>query len=80
MLRPKKKRYFRQRANNLRRKEDDRDFTTSTFPLAVIALNGEYFGLNLEVVREFTDIRKFTPIPCTPRLYCRQHEFAREKL
>lgn len=63
---PQEKEIFRQRANNLRRKEDDRDFTASTFPLAVIALNGEYFGLNLEVVREFTDIRKVTPIPCTP--------------
>lgn len=35
-------------------------------PLAVIGLNGEYFGLNLEVVGEFTNICKVTPIPCCP--------------
>ena len=35
-------------------------------PLAVIGLNGEYFGFELELVREFTDLRKITPIPCTP--------------
>ena len=63
---PQERAIFRQRSNNLRSKEDDNDFTISKFPLAVIALNGEYFGLNLEVVREFTDIHKVTPIPCTP--------------
>ncbi|PSB52315.1 chemotaxis protein CheW, partial [filamentous cyanobacterium Phorm 6] len=34
--------------------------------LAVVALNGEHFGINLGVVREFTDIRQVTPVPCTP--------------
>lgn len=57
---------FQERANNLRRQDDPQEFTINKLPLAVVALNGEYFGLNLEVVREFTDIRRITPIPCTP--------------
>ena len=32
--------------------------------LAVVTLNGEYFGLDLNLVREFTEIRQITPIPC----------------
>lgn len=34
--------------------------------LAVIGLGGEYFGVELELVREFTETRKVTPIPCCP--------------
>jgi purine-binding chemotaxis protein CheW len=35
-------------------------------PLAVIGFGNEYFGLDLELVREFTDIGNLTPIPCCP--------------
>ncbi|HLO50949.1 MAG TPA: chemotaxis protein CheW [Kamptonema sp.] len=63
---PQEKAIFRERANNLRLQEGLEDLAINKLPLAVIALRGEYFGLNLEVVREFTDIQKFTPIPCTP--------------
>lgn len=63
---PQEKAIFRERADNLKQRNDSQDFVTNKLPLAVIALNGEYFGLNLEVVREFTDIRRVTPIPCTP--------------
>jgi len=63
---PQEKAIFRERANNLRRQDGIEDLAISKLPLAVIALSGEYFGLSLEVVREFTDIRKVTPIPCTP--------------
>jgi purine-binding chemotaxis protein CheW len=35
-------------------------------PLAVIGFGDEYFGLDLGLVREFTDISNFTPIPCCP--------------
>jgi purine-binding chemotaxis protein CheW len=34
--------------------------------LAVIGLGGEYFGVELEDVREFTEADKVTPIPCCP--------------
>ncbi|MEC4816073.1 MAG: chemotaxis protein CheW [Scytonema sp. PMC 1069.18] len=36
-------------------------------PLAVISWGNEYFGFNLEVVREFTSIYNLTPIPCCPK-------------
>jgi len=35
-------------------------------PVAVIALNGEWFGVDLECVREFADLRGVTPVPCCP--------------
>jgi purine-binding chemotaxis protein CheW len=35
-------------------------------PLAVIGFGDEYFGLDLGLVREFTDISNLTPIPCCP--------------
>jgi purine-binding chemotaxis protein CheW len=63
---PEAKIIFRERATNLRRQEENQDFIRSKIPLAVIALNGEFLGLNLDLVREFTDVRKVTAIPCTP--------------
>jgi purine-binding chemotaxis protein CheW len=58
---------FRQRAQNLQlRAESDSAETTGLMPLAVIGLNGEYFGFELETVREFTKIHCITPIPCCP--------------
>lgn len=64
-LKPDEKAIFQQRAANLRQSSASQDFTGLT-PLAVIGLGKEYFGLDLKVVREFTDIRKPTPIPCCP--------------
>ncbi|KYC43391.1 chemotaxis protein [Scytonema hofmannii PCC 7110] len=34
--------------------------------LAVIVFGNEYFGLDLELVREFTNIQNLKPIPCCP--------------
>lgn len=62
--RPEEKAIFRERAENLRRPTESS--VTGLMPLAVIGLNGEYFGLDLELVREFTNIRNVTPIPCCP--------------
>jgi purine-binding chemotaxis protein CheW len=56
---------FRERAENLMRLTESQNFT-GLMPLAVVGLNGEYFGIDLEAVREFTDIRRITPIPCCP--------------
>jgi len=56
---------FQQRAKNLRLETQSQDFS-NLIPLAVIGLNSEYFGINLAVVREFTNVYKVTPIPCTP--------------
>jgi purine-binding chemotaxis protein CheW len=62
---PEQKAIFRERAENLRRL-GDRENSAANMSLAVVLLNGEYFGINLEVVREFTHIRQVTPVPCTP--------------
>ena len=56
---------LRQRANNLRASTEDWD-QIELLSLAVVSLNGKYFGLDLDVVREFIKIGKITPIPCTP--------------
>lgn len=63
---PQEKAIFRERAENLRRQTENSDFT-GLMPLAVFGLSDEYFGLDLEVVREFTNIRNVTPIPCCPQ-------------
>ncbi|PSB28394.1 chemotaxis protein CheW, partial [filamentous cyanobacterium Phorm 46] len=57
---------FRERADNLRLLGDRENSAPINMSLAVVALNGEHFGINLGVVREFTDIRQVTPVPCTP--------------
>jgi len=62
---PEERAIFRERALDLRQSTESSDFT-GLMPLAVIGLNGEYFGLDLEVVREFTNIHNVTPIPCCP--------------
>ena len=56
---------FQQRSENLRQSTESSDLN-GLIPMAVIGLNGEYFGLDLEVVREFTNLRNVTPIPCCP--------------
>ncbi|MFW6358255.1 MAG: chemotaxis protein CheW [Chroococcales cyanobacterium] len=56
---------FRQRAANLRQQTETEDLR-GLLPVAVIGLNGEYFGLDLKLVREFTDIHDTTPVPCCP--------------
>ncbi|CDM94279.1 MAG: chemotaxis protein CheW [Limnospira sp. PMC 1291.21] len=62
---PEERQIFRERAENLRRKTE-KDELSGLMSLAVIGLNGEYFGVNLSIIREFTDIHNVTPIPCTP--------------
>lgn len=56
---------FQERSENLRQSTQSSDLN-GLIPMAVIGLNGEYFGLDLEVVREFTHLRNVTPIPCCP--------------
>lgn len=62
---PREREIFCERAKNLRQRTDNSDFN-GLIPLAVIGLNDEYFGLNLQTVREFSKIRNITPIPCCP--------------
>ncbi|MBD1911459.1 MULTISPECIES: chemotaxis protein CheW [unclassified Leptolyngbya] len=56
---------LRQRRNGLAQAlqlEDSQSLTA----LAVMGLQGEYFGLGLDTIHEFTDIHAITPIPCCP--------------
>jgi purine-binding chemotaxis protein CheW len=39
---------------------------TQQISLAIVGLSGEYFGVELETVREFTDLQRITPVPCCP--------------
>jgi purine-binding chemotaxis protein CheW len=59
------KEVFHKRAESLRLSVDSEDLT-GLKPLAVIMLNEEYFAIDLNIVQEFTDIKKVTPIPCCP--------------
>lgn len=62
---PEERVIFQKRADYLKQSPDRQDLK-SLKPLAVIALNGELFGIDLTLVREFTEIHKVTPIPCCP--------------
>ncbi len=57
---------FRQRAENLRLPLVSLTDSTGLYPLAVVALGGEYFGIDLTAIQEFTSIRNLTHIPCCP--------------
>lgn len=56
---------FRNRAEHLMQVSQRNDLM-GLRPLAVVGLGDEYFGLDLEVVREFTEFHQVTPIPCCP--------------
>jgi purine-binding chemotaxis protein CheW len=56
---------LRQRRDGLRQSVETDDPQTLT-ALAVMGLQGEYFGLMLDIIHEFTDIHTITPIPCCP--------------
>lgn len=62
---PEQREIFLARANNLRQQIHSQDLTDS-IPVAVIGINGEYFGIELDIVREFTSICQITPVPCCP--------------
>ncbi|MEG3872432.1 MULTISPECIES: chemotaxis protein CheW [unclassified Microcoleus] len=63
---PEEKAIFQSRANHLRRRNEGENDAATNMSLAVFVLNGEYFGIHLDLVREFTDINQVTPVPCTP--------------
>ncbi|GAB4537925.1 MAG: hypothetical protein Tsb0014_27160 [Pleurocapsa sp.] len=57
---------FRQRAQNLRFSEQDLAIN-ELHPVAIFRLGDEYFGFDLEIVREFINIDRVTAIPCCPQ-------------
>ena len=44
----------------------DNDEPSELISLAVVSINGDYFGLDLSTIREFTKIERVTAIPCCP--------------
>lgn len=56
---------MRQRAENLKIHKETQE-SSELHSLAVVKIDGEYFGLDLEVVREFTKIGNITAIPRCP--------------
>lgn len=57
---------FRTRAHNLIQAEEEQD-AAERIPLSIIQLGEEWFGVGLEVVREFAHLRRVTAIPCCPQ-------------
>lgn len=62
---PKEHEILYERARNLMSSLEPQE-STQRAPLAIIGLSGEYFGVELEKVREFTDLQRTTPVPCCP--------------
>ncbi|WP_017316466.1 chemotaxis protein CheW [Mastigocladopsis repens] len=58
---------FQQRAVHLRQSFKESEVTNSLMALAVIGIGDKYYGLDLKLVREFTNIDNLTPIPCCPK-------------
>lgn len=56
---------FRRRANNLKEFTQKPDLGTLR-PIAVVTLGDRFWGIDLDMIREFADIQKVTPIPCCP--------------
>jgi purine-binding chemotaxis protein CheW len=54
-----------ERARNLTSSLEEQS-VAQQIPLAVVGLSGEYFGVELGTVREFTDLQRITPVPCCP--------------
>ncbi len=53
------------RAVNLKIATDSQESVDLT-PIAIVKLNGDYFGIDLGIVREFAKIGRITTIPCCP--------------
>ena len=54
------------RAANLKQATDNSE-SIELIPIAVVSINGSYFGLDLAIVREFIKIGRVTAIPCCPQ-------------
>jgi purine-binding chemotaxis protein CheW len=56
---------LRERARRIATAPEDRELR-NLVSLAVISLNEEWFGVDLATVREFSEARQVTPVPCCP--------------
>jgi purine-binding chemotaxis protein CheW len=62
---PEEKAIFRGRAVDLMNKTDEEDLSKLQ-PVVVVGLNGEYFGIDLKSVQEFSHITNLMPVPNCP--------------
>ncbi|MEQ9670477.1 chemotaxis protein CheW [Coleofasciculus sp. G2-EDA-02] len=62
---PEEREIFRERADSLKLPFESQDLTLVK-SLTIIVLNHQLFGIDLGIVREFTEIQQVTPIPCCP--------------
>lgn len=62
---PQERAAFRERAFQLAQIPESRT-EANTHSLVVLRLGGEYFGVALQSIREFTEARAITPVPCCP--------------
>jgi len=56
---------FKRRAENLKTSTATHDLKDLR-PLVVVVLGDDVFGIDIEMVREFIDIRRVTPVPSSP--------------
>lgn len=57
---------FRARALHLMQGARETEATTGLFAMALVILGGETFGVSLKEMREFTELRLVSPVPCCP--------------
>ncbi|MGD1901639.1 MAG: chemotaxis protein CheW [Geitlerinemataceae cyanobacterium] len=62
---PEQRQVFQKRAIALQTRTDDAA-KSGAQPTAIIEISGEFFGLDLQVVREFCEVSKIVPVPCCP--------------
>jgi purine-binding chemotaxis protein CheW len=63
---PEERAVFQERARTLMQSIDSEDYV-GLRPLAVVGLNHEYYGMDLDEVRGFSEPRSVAPVPCCPR-------------
>jgi purine-binding chemotaxis protein CheW len=63
---PAERAILEQRAARLRPGGENENSNSERAPVAVIALGGEEFGIELGLVREFVSISAVAPVPCCP--------------
>lgn len=66
---PEERLVFQERVRSLSKKQSAQ-VSTSLTPLTVIQLNQEYFGVDPEIIKEFTRIEDYTPLPSSSAPDC----------
>ncbi|MEM8804793.1 MAG: chemotaxis protein CheW [Cyanobacteria bacterium P01_G01_bin.38] len=62
---PDERTILQQRANSLRQPLQSPE-NQDAKALSVVALGGQFFGIDLDLVQEFIEISNLTPVPCCP--------------